>query len=177
MSRTAVVIEVPDAEPIAGSWRRELTKDGALGMPPHVTVLFPFVALDELDSDVVAQLSIIAAHHPAFDFALTDTKWFGEDVLWLSPEPASSFRALIEDVEAAFPMLRPYGGAHEETVPHLTLGASSDRAAMRSAEHAAQALLPVYATALALAVFAEQADGRWARQHLIPLGESAIATG
>lgn len=170
VSRTAVVIEVPEAESIAGAWRRDLTADGALGMPPHVTILFPFIPLDEFVADDLARLRAVAARHRIFDFALSRTAWFGDDVLWLAPEPAPGFHHIIEDVATTFPALRPYGGAHDVTVPHLTLGASDDTAALKAAAIKVEALLPVHAKARALAIFAETADGRWARRHVIPLG-------
>ena len=41
---SAVVVEVPEAEPLVGAWRLRFDPVAALGMPAHVTLLYPFVA-------------------------------------------------------------------------------------------------------------------------------------
>ena len=47
-------------------------------------------------------------------------------VVWLAPEPAEPFIALTELLAAAFPDHPPYEGAHDEIVPHLTLGLGTE---------------------------------------------------
>ena len=60
---------------------------------------------------------------PAFECTFAQTRWFGEDVLWLAPEPGQPFRALTTALHAAFPQYLPFGGIHPDVVPHLTIGA------------------------------------------------------
>src|SRR6185312_3752443 len=50
--------------------------------------------------------------------------WFGEDVLWLAPDCAQELRDLTNAVVERFPDYRPYGGKHDELIPHLTVGRS-----------------------------------------------------
>ena len=50
------------------------------------------------------------------------TRWFGEDVLWLAPEPDQPFRALTTALHSAFPQCPPFGGIYPDVVPHLTIG-------------------------------------------------------
>ncbi len=40
--------------------------------------------------------------------------------MWLAPDPAHPFVELIERLATEFGV-RPYGGAHGEVVPHLTV--------------------------------------------------------
>jgi hypothetical protein len=58
----------------------------------------------------------------AFDCEFPATAWFGQEVVWLAPQPAEPFRALIRAVSAAFPDYPPYGGGYDDVVPHLTVG-------------------------------------------------------
>jgi hypothetical protein len=44
------------------------------------------------------------------------TQWFGEDVLWLAPEPSAPFLALTAAVHATFPHYPPFGGAFAEVI-------------------------------------------------------------
>jgi hypothetical protein len=41
MAETALVVLLPELEPLIGGWRRRYTGDSARGMPPHVTLIFP----------------------------------------------------------------------------------------------------------------------------------------
>jgi hypothetical protein len=59
---------------------------------------------------------------PAFECTFARAGWFGEDVLWLAPEPGRPFRALTTALHAAFPEYPPFGGVHLDVVPHLTVG-------------------------------------------------------
>ena len=42
MAETALVVVIPELEPLVAAWRDRLTADGPRGMPPHVTLLYPF---------------------------------------------------------------------------------------------------------------------------------------
>lgn len=119
---TAVVVEVPAAEPVVGRWRARYDRAARAGVPAHVTVCFPFVdpSEQEPDEDVLREIAVTTG---AFDLTLATTGTFEGPVLWVAPEPAEPFRELTRRVCAAFDVL-PYGGAHggvEDAVPHLTV--------------------------------------------------------
>src|SRR6185437_11027931 len=144
---TAVLVPVPAAERVVSSHRYRLDGAAALGVPAHVTVLFPFVPPPLITPGVVDALAAAVATVSAFGCEFPATSWFGEDVLYLAPRPDEPFRALTRAVGAAFPGYRPYGGAFADTIPHLTVG---DRpfggvADLRAAEAAVRADLPVRA--------------------------------
>lgn len=112
-------------------------------MPAHVTVLYPFVAPADLDDDVLATLAAIAGDVAPFAVDFRTTRWFDDQVVWLAPEPVQPFLDLMDAIAAAFPGHPPYGGIHDEVVPHVTVGEGADPAAMRSAEAIVRADLPV----------------------------------
>jgi 2'-5' RNA ligase len=121
-TESAVVVPVPEAEPAVGRHRARLDSAAGLGVPAHVTVLFPFVAPPDLTSTTMRQLAAAIGSVAEFGCVFRRTAWFNERVLWLAPEPDAPFRALIRAVTAAFPDYPPYGGAHSDVVPHLTIG-------------------------------------------------------
>ncbi|MBY8848058.1 2'-5' RNA ligase family protein [Saccharothrix longispora] len=142
---TAVIVPVPAADQVVGRYRRRLAHSAAWGVPAHVTVLYPFVPPHLVDPlGVVEVLGGLVEEVEAFECAFRRTAWFGEDVLWLAPEPASPFRRLTEAVWGRFPEYPPYGGAVAEAVPHLTVGSTpvADVAALRDAERELAGALP-----------------------------------
>jgi 2'-5' RNA ligase len=142
---SAVVIPVPEAEPVVGPHRARLDPFAAWGVPAHVTVLAPFVPPHAITGAAITALAAAVASVTAFDCEFPRTRWFSDRVMWLAPQPDGPFRALTGAVSAAFPGYLPYDGAHDEVVPHLTVGFSDagDDGVLQAAEAGLLSGLPV----------------------------------
>ena len=145
-TQTALIVPVLAAEAAVGAHRRWLDEAASWGVPPHVTVLYPFVepALAR-QAEPVAAIRRMIGKVSAFDCSFARTSWFGQDVLWLAPDPAQPFRDLTNGIFEAFPDYPPYAGAHDGSAPHLTVGERrlADLKALVKAEHAVSAYLPL----------------------------------
>ena len=97
-----------------------------------MTVLYPFVPPAAIDETVLDALAQAAASVPQFRAECRTTGWFDEEVLWLAPEPAPSFRALTTAVWRAFPDCQPYEGRFDDIVPHLTIGQAAPLEELRA---------------------------------------------
>lgn len=168
--RSAVVVAVPEAEPVVGAWRLRHTHDAPLGMPPHVTLLFPFVPAAELGA-AEQRLGSLADATAPFDVTFARTARFA-GVLYLQPEPAEPFARLTASIAAAWPEHPPYEGAHETVIPHLTV-AEGDAAVLDRAAAEVEPRLPLRTHVGELDVFAEDAGGRWRRHRRLALGGAA----
>jgi 2'-5' RNA ligase len=142
-THSAVIISVPEAEPVVGHHRRAHDESAPWGVPAHVTVLFPFMAPSDLDDRVHAKLTRAVATVREFTATFRSTAWFADKVLWLAPDPAEPFRTLTTSVAAAFPEHPPYDGAHDVVVPHLTVGHDAPVETLRAVERQVQPSLPV----------------------------------
>ncbi len=118
-TETALIVPVPGLDPVVGQFRRRLDHSAPWGVPPHVTVCYPFVPPAEA-RDVIAALPSV----PAFECTFREVRWFGDDVVWLAPEPEEPFRALTAEVLRRFPDHPPYGGRFGDPIPHLTVGST-----------------------------------------------------
>ena len=141
----------------------------ARGLPPHVTVLYPFVERDALTPDVHAALQEISASNRPF------TARFGriehvDTMVWLVPTEQEPLLRLTAAVGARWPDHPPYGGAHPELIAHLTVLDGGDDAALRDAESAATQAVPFDAWVDAIQVIAEDDAGRWNLRWRLPLG-------
>lgn len=140
-----MILPVPGLEAVVARHRKDLDVAASWGVPAHVTVLYPFVRPGAVDRAVLDRLRAALAAVPAFHCTFALTGWFGEDVLWLRPDPDEPFRALTQAVWAAFPECPPYGGVHgDDIVPHLTVGEArrAGPARLRDAEASVLADLP-----------------------------------
>ena len=165
-THSAVIVVVPEAEPVVGPHRIEHDPSAPWGVPAHVTVLFPFIDPADLDDDVHHRLTRAAAGVSAFTATFADTGWFGSQVLWLDPDPGDPFRRLTVAVAAAFPEHPPYEGAYEDVVPHLTVGVlapDAPVAPLRAVERQVRTALPLRTRVheVRLVVGRPEVGGRW----------------
>ena len=117
-TQTALIVSVPAAEAVVGEHRRRLDVAASWGVPAHVTVLYPFVEpVRARDPGVITAVGAAVGTVTAFSCSFRRTAWFGDDALWLDPDPAQPFRDLTAAVWRAFPDHPPYGGAHDTVVP------------------------------------------------------------
>jgi hypothetical protein len=100
-TESAVLVPFPEAERVVSPYRARLDGAAALGVPAHVTVLYPFVPPPAITPSVVDALAVAVASVSAFGCEFGATAWFGEDVLWLAPQPSAPFLALTRAVCAA----------------------------------------------------------------------------
>lgn len=168
MSRTALIVKIPAAERLV-ALRQRFASDARYAVPPHVTVLFPFVPADRLDETNLTVLRHAVGAVSQFNFSFSETGWFGDRVLWVAPTDPSPFIELTDTVVEAFPDYPPYGGEHDGTVPHVTVGDTGDHATLLRAEREVSALLPLAGGAAAVTLLVEDADGQWRERIDIPL--------
>ena len=168
--RSGLVVDVPAAESTVAQHRLRLDPLASLGVPAHVTVLFPFVPVERLDEGVHDRVAAIAGSVETFSYRFSTPAWFGDDVVYLAPEPPEPFVRLTELLWAAFPDQPPYGGAFDEVIPHLTIGHGNDRAALQRAEASVLSQLPVEGRAERLTLLVEGEGGRWTVDRRFSLG-------
>lgn len=161
---SALLVPVPEVEGLLGDLHRG--SSGTDGLPPHVTVLFPFLEPASLEAPVLDRLASAFGRRRAFSFSLTGVDTF-PGVVWLVPEPGRAFLELTEAVVELWPERVPYGDATLEVVPHLTVGRGRLRRRWRRTIEAA---LPIEARASEVLLMTEDADGTWTTSARFPLG-------
>jgi 2'-5' RNA ligase len=163
--QSALIVPVPSAEPAVAKWRARHDPSAAFGMPAHVTVLYPFLAPDEITHTVERDLESVLRSYPAFAFTLVGVDRF-PGVLYLATEPVEPFRELAAALQGQWPDYPPYGGAFETVVPHVTVIQGNEPAeAAPELEQAA----PIEAEATEVWLMAEQ-HNYWAVLRRFPLG-------
>jgi len=161
MLRSGLIVTVPQAEPAVSAWRSQLDPMAALGVPAHLTVLFPFVPPAGIDEATRTTLRELLSSVTTFDFSLVATRWFADTVVWLAPDPDAPFRVLTQAVADAFPAYPPYGGQFPDPVPHLTIADRGPPEAMHAAEQQLQRALPIRSIARSVTLLTELPTGRW----------------
>ncbi len=168
--QSALRVPVPEAEPWVKNLRERYDPTAAVGMPAHITVLFPFISPDLIaDSDLARATETFQLFRP-FEFRLGQVGRFPES-LYLVPEPDEPFISLTEAIVREFPEYPPYDGKFTEIIPHLTV---ANRSAEFSAIAAAESLAimkdlgPVHAICDVVELY-ENSSGYWRWAQSFPL--------
>jgi 2'-5' RNA ligase len=171
-THTALIVEIPAAEPAVAAHRATLDRAAGWGVPAHVTLVYPFLPPEAVDDHTLATLREIVAAEPRFDLSLDRIGWFGDTIVWLAPDPARPFIALTGALAARFPQALPYGGAFDDIVPHLTIGHDHPRPVLAAAAEAVTAHLPITTTVTSVRLVAgiPQPGGPWRPVADFPLG-------
>ncbi len=160
---SALVILVPDVEVLVKSFRDRHDPLAAVGVPAHITLLYPFIAPDEIGSAVLDELTQCFQRFPPFEFSFAETRRF-PGVLYLAPEPAEPFRELTLAIWDLWPSTPPYGGQHSDIVPHLCVAQIADKlqldAVAEAFGRASIGQLPIRMKAQEVALM-DNTSGRW----------------
>ncbi len=62
--RSALLVEVPEAEPLVRQWRMDLDPHAALRVPAHITLLFPFAPPPLISTTILDRLGELLTADP-----------------------------------------------------------------------------------------------------------------
>ena len=164
---SALIVRVPEAEPVVGTWRTEHDPSAAAGVPAHVTILFPFVPEKALSTQTTSSLLDLFTAFEPFDVSFPRLERH-DDVIWLRPEPEKPFRDLTTSVWERWPEHPPYEGRFDDVIPHLTIAEGDVNTISTDLDESVRAALPVTTrvTVVDLITF----EGRWTTVRQFPLG-------
>ena len=168
--QSALGVTVPEAEPWVKDLRERYNPTAAVGVPAHITVLFPFISPDLLtDSDLAKTVGTFRRFR-SFEFRLEQVGRFPES-LYLVPEPDEPFISLTEAIVREFLEYPPYGGKFTEIIPHLTV-ANRSAALSGIAETELLEIMkdlgPIHAVCNVVELY-ENSSGLWRWAHSFPL--------
>lgn len=161
---TCLIVPVLDAEPAVAAWLRtdRVDFDGA---PLHVTAMFPFLPARSMDAATEAAVGDLARDIEPFDFVLARLDRF-PGVRYLAPEPAAPFVAITERIQRRWPSCKPYGGAYDLVIPHVTVAFGDQPPADPAG---LERRLPIRTRAQELWLIEQTARG-WRTRRRFPLG-------
>lgn len=166
MGESAIIVPVAEAEPLVGKLRDQFDSSARLGVPAHITILYPFCPPEAITAKVLDDLRRGIADIQPFEFCLATVGRF-PGVLYLTPEPAAPFVKLIEAIARQFPEYPPYEGRHHTIVPHLTIADGGD-AQVAAAEAELLALMKQHGPVRSICDgvrLIENSSGRW-KEHV-----------
>jgi 2'-5' RNA ligase len=170
--RTAILLCVPEAEPLVHEWREQGDPSAAHGVPAHVTLLVPFLPAAAIDEGVLGELGWFFQGVDSFRFEFTSVGRFEHaGVVFLQPS-SDALTQLTRALARRWPECPPYEGqiAIDDVVPHLTIVQTDDRGLRQSAANAVSAQLPLQVTVQSAALWVEGDDAEWSEHSTFHFG-------
>jgi len=177
MAQSAFIVKVPGVESLVGRLRERFDATSGLGVPAHITVLFPFMDPADITADVLQRAGRALERINAFSFTLDSVGRF-PSTAYLAPNPCEPFIAMTRAIADAFPGFEPHGGEHRDVVPHLT-AAHGNRAEADAAEEELRRRLDEVARTVQpcdSVSLIENSTGRWQEFYAFQLSSSGGAT-
>ncbi len=168
---SALIVRVPEAEAHVDHWRARYDPSHAQGVPAHITLLYPFLAPEQLTPARLEPVAALAARTRPFAFQLARGGRF-PGVFYLSPDPSEPFVELTRELQRSYPEHPPYGGAFGTIVPHLTVVQSGEPEQDAAQRELSGLLVPgggIRARCVEL-VLIENSAGRWQTRRVFALG-------
>ncbi len=92
--------------------------------PPHITVYSPFTEMDNVNKQVLQELTYMFASFSQFTYTLKGTGRFSDiGILYLSLEPSEPFQALSHAVQKKYTEIKPF---ILDPILHVTLARAKD---------------------------------------------------
>ena len=155
--RTGLVIPVPAADPLLASVAARYPGTVREGVGAHVSLLYPFVPVPELDEDVTDTLSELFAGQPWIPVTFRQCRR-SQGFVYLRPDPGDELEALTNRARRRWPGVDGER-AHNDIGPHLTVAMGATEEAAATIEREVTAALPV--SAQLREVWLVAFDGKW----------------
>ena len=84
-ARSGLLVPIPEAETVVGDLRLVHDQTARLGIPAHVTVLFPFVPATAVDDDLDDALRSVLSRSAPFAYTFRRVGRFGDTTIFLAP--------------------------------------------------------------------------------------------
>lgn len=168
---SALILHIPEVEDLVEPFRRQWDPTAQLGVPAHITLLYPFLPSSQINSLEISKLERLFVQVPAFHLTFSETRRW-PDVLYLHPSPPEPVKALMNLLFENYPLLPPYGGEIADPTPHLTIAQMSDARRLDESNlqfnQAALTRLPIQARVREVCLI-QKHPVRWEIAHRIPL--------
>lgn len=165
-NESAIIVPVDPAEPVVGDLRLRYDPGAALGVPAHITLLYPFrparAAADEIET-----LAKLFSKVEAFDFLVTEVRLFS-GTAYLHPNKPEKFLHLTRTLLEKWPDCQPYNGAFPDVIPHLTVADQVDASVLAEVESRLAGDLPVACVASEAWLLVSNEAGQWSRKAFFP---------
>ena len=168
---SAVLVPALGVGQLVRDLRMQYTPSARAGVPPHVTLMIPFVPPRDLTDAAIDALTALMSSTRAFVFSLTQVNQFSRGVIYLEPEPAEPFAQLTREIGKQFGVQLYGGDFGDEPVVHLTVAILESAAIRQQVVTQLNDVVPIDIKAQEAWLMVGSNAGRWNVVRQMPFRE------
>lgn len=163
---SAIDIHLESLDELVAFWRQATVEVATKGVPPHITLLYPWRVAPLSEEDTREVQKVLERHH-SFEIHFAKVSHFGKRVIYLALDERSekAVRQLMQVLFRAFPETPLYGGAFSDPTPHLTIAKANDdkhfEQLMQEISRALAPKLPIKHQVSGVSIIEEAEDDFW----------------
>lgn len=119
-SQSSVDIVIPELDTIIGKWRKSTVDIASLGVPSHITLLWPWCP-PPISDEYIKKLENVLSFLNSFVITFHKIEYFGESVIYLDVENKKEVKELMDRVGQEFPEYPMYENTIKDPQSHLTI--------------------------------------------------------
>src|SRR5579859_5447303 len=158
-NESAIIIPIPEVEPVVGPLRWQYDQASHLGVPAHITLLYPFYPPQAVAAEIKTLRDIYASIE-AFPFSFTEVRRFPATA-YLHPDKPETFVQITRTLVKKWPDYQLYGGAFPDIIPHLTVADHADSETLSTVEESLRHQLPIQCVAKEVWLLTSDHSGMW----------------
>ncbi|HEV3039608.1 MAG TPA: 2'-5' RNA ligase family protein [Candidatus Angelobacter sp.] len=166
-NESAIIMPVGEVEPIVASLRMQYDKSASLGVPAHITLLYPFRPASTAEKEIENLVEFFSAIS-TFEFSLAEVRRFPRTA-YLHPDVPERFTDIIRKLLEKWPDCQPYHGAFQDIIPHLTVADDVDVHELDMVQERLLHRLPVTCIAKEAWLLFSDDNGFWSKKICFPL--------
>lgn len=121
MLKSSIDINIKSISHNVDKWRTSTIPNLPKGVPPHISLLYPWV-LGEINIEQVSKLNNIIRKFSCFEITFESIEIFESGHIYLNIQTNKYLDQLHEYILNEFKEYKPYNGAFEKPHLHLTVG-------------------------------------------------------
>jgi 2'-5' RNA ligase len=161
-NEAAVIVPIPEVEPVVGALRLQYDPAPRLGVPAHITLLYPFCR-PQVVAHEINTLANVCESIAVFQFSFTEVRQFPATA-YLHPDKAEAFAQITRTLMNIWPECRPYGGAFPDIVPHLTVADRVSAEILSTVEELLRGQVPIACVAREIWLITSDHAGTWSKE-------------
>ena len=167
-NESAIIVPVGEAEPTVAPLRLQYDRSARLGVPAHITLLYPFLPPRFAESEIENLAELFGAI-PVFEFSLIEVRRFPRTA-YLHPNEPRRFTEIVNKLLERWPDCRPYSGVFADIIPHLTVADDADAQTLDVVEEHLLKHLPITCLVKETWLLFSDDIGLWSRKACFRLG-------
>jgi 2'-5' RNA ligase len=166
--QSSLIVPIPDAESVVAELRQKYDPAAALGVPAHITLLYPFVT-PPVPTAILMELAALFGDVSPLSLRFAKTGRFPHTI-YLELDDDRAILEIVDRLVTRWPEHPPYGGLHRRIIPHLTIADKlTDAELLDDVERRARATLPFETRVLETWLMTSDELGQWSRAAVFPL--------